>query len=188
MLKTFSRAAMIVMLLTLAACSQKGFDTNLTIDAKPVPGADFSKYKTWSYGRQGEYVLTGNAVLDDPTFRKSVSDHTISEMQKLGYEHVNGSPDLLLMFQVIEEQRYDDVKNNPAYAGFDMQWAQQSSDDSWTEGTLMLFVIDAKTSQQVWGATAMAELDKQSNFDTKKQRFNEVVSKMLANFPKRTSP
>jgi hypothetical protein len=188
MMKTMLRAAALVIILALVACSQKGFDTNLTIDAKPVPGTDFSKYKTWSFGRQGEYVVTGNETLDDPTFRKAVGDNAIKNMQNLGYEHVNGSPDLLLMFQVIIEQRYDEVKNNPAYAGFDMQWANQSSEDVWQEGTLMIFVIDAKTSQQVWGATANAEIDKQSNFETKKRRFNEVVTKMLASFPKRTAP
>jgi hypothetical protein len=50
----------------------------------------------------------------------------------------------------------------------------------------MLFVIDAKTGSQIWGSKAMAELDKQSDFETKKKRFNQVVTEMLADFPKRT--
>jgi hypothetical protein len=184
-MKSILRAAPLLLLAALLACSQKGFDTNLTVEARPVPGVDWSKYSTWSFGRQGEYVLTGNEVLDDATFRKAVGDHTISEMKTLGYEHVNGEPSMLLMFHVIVEDRYDDVKLNPAYQDFDMAWANVSEDDTWREGSLMLFAIDAKTGSQIWGSTATAELDKESSFETKKKRFNEVVSQMLADFPKR---
>lgn len=188
-MKTMFRAAALVIILALVAgCSQKGFNTNLTVEPHPIPGVDWTKYKTWSFGRQGEYVVTGNEVLDDPTFRKSVGDNTIEEMNKLGYAHVNAEPDLLLMFHVMVEDRSDEVKNNPAYEDFDMQWAHQSSDDYWQEGTLMLLVIDAKSHQQIWGSTAKAELDKESNFQTKKERFNKVVSMMLEDFPKRSAP
>lgn len=184
-MKTALRAAALTLVALLLACSQKGFNTNLSVEAKPVPGVDWSKYSTWSFGRQGEYVLTQNEVLDDPHFRKAVSDHTISEMKNLGYTHVNGDPDMLLMFHVIIEDRYDEVKSNPAYADYDMEWATYSEDDMWKEGSLMLFALDAKTGSQIWGSTAVAELDKESSFGTKKDRFREVVSKMLAEFPKR---
>ncbi|HET6348512.1 MAG TPA: DUF4136 domain-containing protein [Candidatus Krumholzibacteria bacterium] len=188
-MKTLLRAAAVLTVLgvlALVACSQKGFNTNLTIEPKPTPGVDWSKYKTWSFGRQGEYVLTHNDVLDSPNFRKAVGDHTVAEMNNLGYEHVNSNPDMLIMFHVIIEQRFDEVKNNPAYEGFDMQWAHSSEDDTWQEGSLILFAIDAKTGQQIWMSTAKAELDKRSNFETKKRRFNQVVTEMLSDFPKHT--
>jgi hypothetical protein len=106
-------------------------------------------------------------------------------MQNLGYTHVNGDPDMLIMFHIMVEDRYDDVKMNPAYADFDMQWATVSEDDTWREGTLMMFAIDAKTGSQIWGSTAVAELAKQPDFDTAKTRFRNVVTEMLTDFPKR---
>jgi hypothetical protein len=151
-----------------------------------VPGVDWSKYKNWSFGRQGEYVQTGIEAVDDPAFRKSVGDNTIKLMNDLGYTHVDSNPDMLLMFHIVVEQRYDEVKANPAYQGFDMNWAQASSEDTWSEGSLFLFAIDAKTGSQIWSSSAKAELDKHSTFDTKKTRFNNVVTKMLADFPKHT--
>jgi hypothetical protein len=183
-MKMMMRIAALMILLVLVACSQKGF--HVDIQPKPVPGVDWSKYSTWSFGRQGEYVLTGNEVLDDASFRKSVGENTIAEMSKLGYKHVDSDPELLLMFHVIVEQRFDEVKLNPAYQEYDMEWAQVSEDDTWQEGSLALFAIDAKTGAQVWGSVARAELDKHSTFDTKKTRFNQVVSQMLADFPKRS--
>jgi hypothetical protein len=185
-MKTSLRATALLFVALLLACSQKGFNTNLDIEPKPVPGVDWSKYQAWSFGRQGEYVLTGNEILDEPTFRKSVGDHTVSEMQKLGYSHVDGGPDMLLMFHVIVEERYDDVKLNPAYANYDMEWAQVSADDTWREGTLMLFAIDAKTGAQIWSSKAVAELDKEPEFERTKSRFKQVVTRMLADFPKRS--
>lgn len=184
-MKFMVRVSALILILSLAACSQKGFDTNLTVESKPVPGVDFSKYQTWSFGRQGEYPLTGNETLDDPHFRKAVGDHTINVMDNLGYQHVNSDPDLLLMFHVIIEDRYDEVKMNPNYQDFDMQWATVSEDDVWKEGSLLLFLIDPRTGKQVWGSTATAELAKDSDFGTKKKRFNEVVTEMLSDLPAR---
>lgn len=183
-MKTLLRVALPIMILALVACSQKGFNTGLVIEPKPVPGIDFTPYKTWSFGRQGEYVKTGDAILDDPGFRQSVANHTTNEMTKLGYTYVTSAPDLLLMYHVIIQDRYDEVKANEAYNGYDMAWANVSSDDVWKEGSILLFVIDAKTGQQVWGSTATAEIDKQADFEKRKQRFNEVVTRMLADFPK----
>jgi hypothetical protein len=180
------RFAALAIILALAACSQKGF--NPTVEARPVPGVDWSQYSTWKFGRQGEYVATGYQILDDPAFRKSVGDHTISEMNKLGYTKIDGeNPDLLLMYHVLVEERFDDVKLNPAYQDFDMQWAHVSEDDTWREGTVALLAIDAKTGKQIWGAKAMAELDKEANAETAKNRFKEVVTTMLSNFPKKTN-
>lgn len=182
----FRTAALAIIVAAVAGCSQKGFDTNLTIEPNPVPGVDWTQYKNWSFGRQGEYVMTGLKNLDDPAFRKSVGENTVKQMDALGYQHVDSNPDMLLMFHVLVEEKYDEVKMNPAYQEFDMQWAQSSSEDTWSEGSLFLFAIDAKTGKQIWSSVAKAELDKQSSYETQKNRFNEVVTKMLTDFPKHT--
>ena len=187
-MKTMFRVAALVIIFALVAgCSQKGFNTNLTVEPHPVAGVDWTPYKNWSFGRQGEYVRTGIDDLDAPEFRKSVGDNTIKLMSDLGYTHVNADPDMLIMFHVVVEQRYDEVKMNPAYQDFDMQWAQASSEDTWQEGSLLIFAVDAKTGKQIWSSSAKAELDKQSNFETKKKRFNAVVTEMLSDFPKHTN-
>src|SRR4030095_9588214 len=90
-------AGMVIILALVAGCSEKGFNTNLTIEPKPVPGVDWSKYKNWSFGRQGEYVLTGIHDLDEQGVLKSVGENTTKLMNDLGYEHVNENPDMLLM-------------------------------------------------------------------------------------------
>jgi len=186
-MKSILRPLALLLVLGLVACSQKSFNSNLQVEPKPVPGIDWSQYKTWSYGRQGEYVHTGIETLDDPRFRKAVTDHVIDEMAKIGYEHVNGNPDMLIMFHVLVEDRYDEAKLNPAYKDFDMQWAQEGKDDTWTEGTLMMFALDAKTGAQIWSSTARAELAKDANFETKKKRFNQATTELIKDFPVRST-
>jgi hypothetical protein len=175
----------LLMLAVAGGCSQKGYNMRLTVEPAPVPGVDWAPYKKWNFGRLGEYVTTGNAILDDPAFRQSVSDHTVAEMSKLGYANVVSQPDMLLMFHIVVEDRYDEVKLNEVYQGYDMSWAQASSEDTWQEGTIILFAIDAKSNQQIWSCTARGELDKTADYETKKSRFKETVSRMLATFPPR---
>src|SRR5262245_34332923 len=162
-MKTMIRATALVIIIALVAgCSQRGFNTNLSIEPNPTPGVEWTPYQNWMFGRQGEYVPTGLPDLDEPEFRKSVGDNTIKLMNDLGYTHVTEHPDMLIMFHVLVEEKYDEVKMNPAYQEFDMQWAQSSSEDTWQEGSLFIFAIDPKTGKQVWSSHAQAELDKQA--------------------------
>lgn len=180
----FATLAALLLVLLVPACSQRGFYTNLNIEARPVPGVDFSSYKTWKFAHADEYLHTGYPVLDDPKFRNAISDHTIAEMQKLGYKYVDQDPDFVLMVHVVVENKFDEQKMNNITQGFDMAWAQMSDKDYWNEGTLMMFVMDAKTGKQVWSSVAQAHLDDKSNYDTKKKRFMKVISMMLEDFPK----
>jgi hypothetical protein len=106
------------------------------------------------------------------------------EMGKLGYTKVDGDPDFVLMIHVIVENKFDEQKMNDIYQGYDMAWAQMSSDDYWKEGNLALFAMDAKTGKQIWAAKAHARLDKEpAAAETTRKRFKDVLSAMLEDFP-----
>ncbi len=179
------KLSLVALVLLAPACSQRGFYSNLDIEARAVPGIDYSPYKTWRFAREDEYPATGNATLDDPKFRSAVSKSTIDDMDKLGYTKVDRDPDFVLMLHVVTESKFDEQKMADIYKGYDMAWAQMGPNDYWQEGTLIIFAMDAKTGKQVWSSTAKAKLDDQSNFETKKDRFQKVVSMMLEDFPKR---
>jgi len=178
-----TRLLILSFVLIVAACSQRGFYTNLDIESRPTPGVDFSDYQTWRFGRADEYPTTGDATLDDPRFRDSVGKHTIAEMEKLGYSYVDKDPNFVMMFHIAVEQKFDEQKMADIYQGYDMAWAQMSSSDYWKEGSLFLFAMDAATGEQIWSSVAQAKLDERSSYDTKRQRFNKVVSMMLEDFP-----
>ena len=175
--------SIVLVAMVLTSCSQRGFYSSLDIESRQVPGVDFSAYHNWKFAREDEYPRTNIAVLDDPAFRKAVGDHTIAEMQKLGYNRVAENPDFVMMIHVVVEEKFDEQAMNDVYQGFDMAWAQMSSSDYWKEGSLLLFAMDAKTGKQVWSSAAQARIDEQSDTQTKKDRMKKVISMMLEDFP-----
>jgi len=170
-------------LIALVACSQKGFNANVNVTPQPVPGADFSKYKTWNFGRQGGYPPTGLDHLDTPQFHVAVAKHFAQEMTTLGYANVDSLPDLVFLLHVAAEQQFDEQKMNDIYQGYDMAWAQVGEGDIWNEGTLIIFAMDGKTGQQMWSSTAQAKLNDYVGYEDRLDRFNKVVTMMMSDFP-----
>jgi len=168
------------------ACSQKGFDSNVQVTPQPVPDADFSSYTTWDFGRLGEYPETGVEHIDTPQFRQGVAKHFGDEMTKHGYRRTAENPDLIMLLHVAAEQKFDEQKMDDLYKGYDLAWAQIGKDDVWHEGTIVVFAMDGKTGKQVWSSTAQARLQEYVGFQDRLDRFNKVVTKMLADLPART--
>jgi hypothetical protein len=171
-------------LAVLVACSQKGFDGSVKITPQPVADADFASYRTWMSGRES-YPATGLEHIDEPQFRVAVAKHFVEEMTKLGYTNSRENPDFVMLIHVAAEQKFDEQKMDDLYKGYDMAWAQISDDDVWNEGTIVIFAMDAKTGQQVWSSTAQARLQEYVGFQDRLDRFNKVITRMLADFPPR---
>ncbi len=172
-------------LAALAACSQKGFDSSVKIAPQPVADADFASYKSWMMGREGQYPATGLEHLDQPQFRAAAGKHFVAEMTKLGYVNTSDNPDLIVLLHIATEVKFDEQKMDDLYKGYDMAYTQISKDDVWNEGTLIIFAMDGKTGKQVWSSTAQAKLQDYVGYQDRLDRFNKVVTKMLADFPPR---
>jgi uncharacterized protein DUF4136 len=170
----------------LLACSQKGFDNQVQITPQPVPDVNFSAYQTWDFGRLGEYPATGIEHIDEPQFRQGVAKHFADEMTKHGYTRATENPDLIMLLHVAAESKFDEQKMDDVYKGYDLAWAQIGKDDVWNEGTMVIFAMEGKTGKQVWSSTAQARLQDYVGFQDRLDRFNKVVTKMLADLPART--
>ncbi len=170
------------------ACSQKGFNSNVQVTPQPVADANFASYATWDFGRLGEYPATGVEHIDTPQFRQGVAKHFGDEMTKRGYTRATENSDLIMLLHVAAEQKFDEQKMDDLYKGYDMAWAQIGKDDVWHEGTIIIFAMDAKTGKQVWSSTAQAKLQEYVGFQDRLDRFNKVVSMMLADLPAARTP
>lgn len=168
----------------LVACAQKNYEAQV----KPalVPSVDFAPYKTWVLGRQGQYPATGVEDVDTPQFRQAVAENLIAEMKALGYANVDSSPDFVMLLNVGAKEEADQQKMDDIDKGYDMAWAQLGPSDVWNEGTILIFAADAKTGKLLWSSSADAKLQSYPGYEKRLDRFNKVVAKMLADFPKRT--
>jgi uncharacterized Ntn-hydrolase superfamily protein len=55
--------------------------------------------------------------------------------------------------------------------------------DQYTEGSIVVYVVDPQAQDWVWKAWAEARLDPSSPPETKRQRLQQVVKDMLSQFP-----
>ena len=62
-----------------------------------------------------------------------------------------------------------------------MMYGGQTTVSSSTEGTLFIDLIDAKKKEMIWQGEGIATLTK--NVDKKDARVQEIVSKVLAQYP-----
>jgi hypothetical protein len=166
----------------LAACSSK-YQTQVT--PAPVPNVDFAKYRTFDFGREGQYPPTGIQDVDSPEFRAAVAKEIIADMAALGYAKVDTNPDFVMLINVGAQQQVDEQKEKDLEQGYDMAWAQISSSDAWNEGTIILYAADAKTGQLIWSSTANGRLQSYPGYEKRLERFNDAIVEMLADFPPR---
>ena len=176
------RILVLVVFTALAACSQK-YQTEVT--PAPVPNVDFAKYRTWDFGREGQYPPTGIEDVDSPQFRAAVAQEILADMAALGYANVDSNPDFVLLINVGAQQQVDQEKMDDYNRGYDMAWAQIGDSDVWNEGTIILYAADAKTGQLIWSSTANGRLQSYPGYEKRLERFNDVIVKMLADFPSR---
>jgi hypothetical protein len=59
---------------------------------------------------------------------------------------------------------------------------------SWQQGSLTLFLFDAKSGKMVWQANAIAELDQYADDKKRQERFIKVLGDMVAQVPMGGSP
>jgi Domain of unknown function (DUF4136) len=166
----------------LAACSAK-YQTEVT--TSPVPNVDFAKYRTYDFGREGQYPPTGVEHVDTPQFRAAVAQEIIADMAALGYAKVDSNPDFVILMDVGAAQQVDQQKVDDVSSGYDMAWAQISDKDVWNEGTIILYAADAKTGQLIWSSTASGRLQSYPGYEKRLERFNDAIVHMLAQFPTR---
>ena len=178
------RVFVFALALAAFACAQSKYEAHIT--PAPVPNVDFTPYQTWDFGREGQYPATGVEDVDTPQFRAAVAQHIITDMSGLGYANVDSNPDFVLLLNVGAQQQVDQQKMDDYNRGYDMAWSQIGDSDVWNEGTIAIIAADAKTGQMIWSSSADGRLQSYPGYEKRLERFNNIVSQMLADFPKRT--
>jgi hypothetical protein len=179
---SMKKMGVVAALVALAACSPK---YQVEVTPAPVANVDFSKYRTWIFGREGQYPPTGIEHVDTPQFRAAVATEIIADMAALGYAQVDSNPDFVMLINVGSQRHVDQQKMDEANRGYDMAWSQISDKDTWNEGTIILYAADAKSGQLIWSSTANARIQSEVGYEKRLERFNDVIVKMLAEFPSR---
>lgn len=113
-----------------------------------------------------------------------------AELAAKGYRKVARDPDFEVGWHVATDDRVD-VQTFNDYYGYGYRgwgyggpvYGQQTTVRNYTQGTLLLDVVDGDSDQLVWRGTAEGEVDVNASPEERSARINEAVGEILGDFP-----
>jgi hypothetical protein len=177
-----SSAALIACVVVTCGCAA----TTMTVGSHVREGLTLAPYHTYDWG-PADALPTGDPRLDrDPVFQDRVQGAVEKQFASKGIERSgNGHPDLLVHYHASIDKRIDVNRTEHEYG-----YCQNGGCDSWIveyeAGTLVLDVVDARTSQLIWRGWAQDSVEDALGNDARMaQKINDAVNRMFARFPRR---
>ena len=167
--KLFS-SALVVTLLVVTAGTLAAQDVRYNF----MPGADFSKYRTY------KWVNTGDAHPDqimDAQIKQAVDSQLASKgMTKTD----DDKADLYIGYQTsVNQERQWDAWGSRAFGMGTGSWTSSTI----SVGTLVLDMYDPGTKQLVWTGSATKTIDPSSNHEKNMKNLDKSMAKLLKNYP-----
>jgi len=147
-------------------------------------GTNFGQYRTYAWG-SGAQVATGDRRVDSALVDARIRTAIDSQLRAKGYiASSNGSPDFFVTYHaglkdMMKGASTQNYIGDRAHGTF----TTISDVQSYNEGTLLIDIVDAKSHQLVWQASAKADVDQSLDPKERDARVNGVVHAMLAHFP-----
>lgn len=125
---------------------------------------NFTQYKTFRWMTPQKEVF--NSPVQNPITEKRIKNAVEKELSQKGLKVAaeDEKPDFWVAYHASTKER---LKNNPAGMPYDYSYGYWSGDYSsspttyqYTEGTLILDFVDAKTNTLFWRGVAVSALDK----------------------------
>lgn len=178
--------------LAVAGCSTINVSTDYALEQ------NFSQYRTYQWHPDG---VKKNAALD-----AMGGDIFATRIKRVTEETLAGKgiwqdpdPDFYVNYSVITEDRVS-INTYNTYGGYGPGWGyhgygygygygpwgvggSQTSVSYYTQGAVIIDIVDATSNQLVWRGTADSILDQSSSPIQKEQELRQAVAKMFENFP-----
>jgi hypothetical protein len=165
------------LILAALGCSQMA-DVKTDFDDQ----ADFDAFKTfaWVHSDTESMNLTDKWKLVD----EYIKDAIIKEMGAKGVTLSPGSPDLLVVYTVGMRDKLGQVDFNADYS------VDRSNAEIYSEGggLVVMDLFDAKTDHLVWRGEALIALNVDPSPDIMRKNVNNVIKKLLKNYPPNAKP
>jgi len=176
------KIALLSVLFILTACSS--IKTNYDYD-KDV---DFAKFKTYAFSQQS-MELQLDQLNKDRLFKAIKSELATKGLTE------SGNPDVIIDIHVKGQQYQTATATTTGYGGYGGYYgyrgygygsgftSTQVSYDTYTEGTLMIAMIDKNTNKLVWQGTGVKTIDENASAQKREENINYGVNQIMANYP-----
>ena len=149
--------------------------------------ASFTGYRTYGWlGGEGQVPATGSgAALSGDLLDKRIHDAVEYEMGQRGITRDAESPDVLVKYHIGAQDKVQVTDWGYRYSDYYWGYGGRQIDVyQYTQGTLVIDIVDAKTKTLVWRGSATGTVDgQQRSPEEMQQRVNNVVAQIMANFP-----
>lgn len=164
----------IILILIVAGCS--------TIHSSFNQQIDYNQYKSFCWLEGCQFTYTGPEYLNDSIIQNRVKEAIIDNLQKKGLTYTDQEPDLLVDFHItIENEKvitYHNREDEPYYYRMTFM---QPEELILTKGTIIIHMVDHKTSEVVWQSQALGYLE--STPDLSEKNIRRGITKLLKNYP-----
>ena len=163
--------------LLVTACGS-GISTNTDYD----PQTDFSGFSTYDW-------IDSEGAVDDITSSR-VRSSVDAAMSARGFTKSSSNPDLAVSYQVPTQQRSSFTTINSGWGG-GYGWGgwgmgmgtSTTTEQTWTEGSLILAIFSAETQNMVWTGTATTDLASNPTPQERQETIDSAVGKLMEDFP-----
>ena len=168
----------------LSGCAVTDFDRT----------SDFSKYKTFVWGESD--VDVSNPLYDSDLIDKRIKNAVEQEFAKRGIVRAQADPDFVVRFHTFTEEKKRSMGVYPyryrfypygffpfAFAwGYPYYWMSPPNVTEYTEGTLIIDIVDHGSGELVWRGSVRGDVDDTS--DLKKQ-IEKGIRAIMKKYPVR---
>ncbi|MDJ1495505.1 DUF4136 domain-containing protein [Cytophagaceae bacterium DM2B3-1] len=159
---------------------------------------DFSKFKTFAWMKE-DIQVGSNPLYTSKLINRNIKEHVELELVKRGLMRVNPdqSPDLLISFHTYTEKKhmaynYGSPMLYPGgyrmgwwyypwgYGNWPYAWNSNFRSYNYTEGTLIVDVIEASTKELIWRGSASGVIDTPKRLE---KQITKGVTKIMKHYP-----
>ncbi|MGD9346056.1 MAG: DUF4136 domain-containing protein [Candidatus Aminicenantes bacterium] len=147
---------------------------------------DFSQFRTYSF-----IPLPDNLKTEiSPMVVRRIEEAIALTLGDKGFQRTEASPDFLVAIHLESKDKFDVQNWGYTYAPYDLYWRGAGywgtggiTVQQYQQGTLIIDVVKTADKELVWRGVGTKALSPNPTPKTMDRNVNEVVSKILADFP-----
>lgn len=175
-MKYFSKILVLAIFLFCFACE------SIKITSDYDHGVDFNKFKTFTFTKEATQLPTNDLV------RRRILDALSKTIKSKGLAEVTENPDILVDLNIRLENKQQTSASSMNIDGFyGRRWGigtgfttTQINTTDYTEGTLIINMVDASKQELVWTGSGTSTVTERS---VQQNKLETGIKKILAKFP-----
>ncbi len=177
--KLVAGLAIVILLAVLTGCS------TISVNYDYDNNTDWAKFKTYNWIEGAERLVDPTSPIPNTKLLEQRVHNSVEfEMGQRGIT-LGDDPDLLVVYHIGTQEKVQVTDWGYNYSDYYWGYGGRQIDvQQFTEGSLVLDLVDAETQKLVWRGTGTGVVDKsQKTPEQKQDRANEIINKIMESFP-----